>query len=166
MLDQTPTLPLRWIGHMYRRQLVSRRHTGHLQRVVAVCLSFDAFPLPRLIGRVGHRYRNAQRDAQVVHPAAAIAGLEYDQRRGSIRIERPAMYEQPAMYERPATHEQIMHRLWRGLHRLERVLMRERIVIAHNAVELPQIDGQDAIELDRMRLRNLGPMHGECSFRA
>ena len=47
-------------------------------------------------------------------------------------------------------HEQIVHRLWRGLEALKGVLCRRNVVQTRHAVELPQIDGQNAGELDRM----------------
>ena len=46
--------------------------------------------------------------------------------------------------------KQIMHHLRGGLHRLELMRMRRRVVDAGDTVELPQIDRHDAIELAKL----------------
>jgi hypothetical protein len=57
--------------------------------------------------------------------------------------------------------EQVVNRLRRRVHRLEVVGVGRAVVDAQDAVELAEVEREDACDVVTMR----EPMHGGCSFR-
>jgi hypothetical protein len=106
------------------------------------------------VSGIGDRDVHAQRGGEVVHPAGDVAGLDHQQRGGRAGGIVVLMRD-----------EQIVDGLRRGLRRDEAVDVRGQVVDAQHAVELAQIERQDARDVGRIRLKVQRPMHGECSFR-
>jgi hypothetical protein len=119
------------------------------------------------VGRVGHRHRDAQRDGDVVHPAGHVAGLD-DQQRGSRAGGIGGIDGIVGIVGIVALmrDQQVVDALRRGLDGDKAVVVRGRVVDAQHAVELAQVQREDAREGGRMRSEVQGPMHGGCSFRA
>jgi len=75
--------------------------------------------------------RDAQRGAQVVHPAGSVAGLDHDVRSGGVGSDVP--------------REQIVNVGRRCRDRLEAVLSAHHVHHAENALELAEIDRDDLL---------------------
>ncbi len=82
------------------------------------------------MARIGDRDRHAQRDGQVVHPAGNVAGLNAQQRARRIG--------------RLVRDEQVVDRGGRGLHGVELISVRGRVVNAQHAVELAEIQRENS----------------------